>query len=78
MNAFLWERRPRHDRASQTTAHRPEGGAPTGIAVLKKTVHFKLHRAGSILRGLLLAQAFGNGPNNASRLALIFSSILPL
>jgi len=29
MKAFLWERRPRRDRVSQTTTHRPEGGAPT-------------------------------------------------
>ena len=34
INAFLWERRPRRDRASQTTPHRPEGGAPTLIAEL--------------------------------------------
>ena len=37
MNAFLWERCPRGDRVSQTTTHRPEGGAPTGIAVIKKS-----------------------------------------
>jgi len=35
-SGFLWERRPRRDRPSQTTTHRPEGGAPTGIAVLKQ------------------------------------------
>jgi hypothetical protein len=34
MNAFLWERRPRRDQVSQTTTHRPEGGAPTGIGAL--------------------------------------------
>jgi hypothetical protein len=27
---FLKERRPRRDSVSQTTTHRPEGGAPTG------------------------------------------------
>ena len=32
LDAFLalWERRPRRDEASQTTTHRPGGGAPTG------------------------------------------------
>ena len=34
---FLWEQRPRRDGLSQTTTHRPEGGAPTGLAVLKKS-----------------------------------------
>jgi hypothetical protein len=32
MNAFLWERRPRHDGASQTNTNRPEGGAHTLIS----------------------------------------------
>ena len=35
-SGFLWERRPRRDRASQTTTHRPEGGAPTGIAASRR------------------------------------------
>ena len=47
MNAYLQERHPRHDEASQTTTHRPEGGAPKLITVPKKAVHFEPHRAGS-------------------------------
>ena len=34
MNTFLWERCPHRDQAAQTTTHRPEGGAPTGIGAL--------------------------------------------